>query len=297
MTSRNGRYRTNPGRTIVVLCASVLKMLALLVMGALMLRFALLSIGSYPATPEYLQDWSAIITGKLLFDSATGAVHWASYATSLAYTCQMVLIGLICSIVISLILGYNLASKPHSGYWDTFANLFTLSSGFPLFVMGLLASTWFRGQTAIAEEDTMYVILNLAAGGLILGFCEGALGDWPRNFRAIFSGLQEKTYFLAYRARGQNPVGLAYRTIRPYLWQSLATRISYLFGGVIIVEFALNFQTGLGYQFIDSIRHNGRQLAYREAMVAGILIMFVPIAVRTLIATRAKLRSVLPSRA
>ena len=260
---------------------SAAKAVILIALGALMLRWVLLQIMPEPP-PELLLPWQSIFDGTLFFTDQLRAVPWDEHLTRLSYSCVMAFMGLVISSSISLVLGYQMARKPQSGYWQGIASLFTLTSGFPLFVVGLVGFVvlW---HINFQDGSMLNLWSKIILGGVILGSCEGALGEWPRNFRSIFTDLQEKTYYLAHQARGQKTYGLAYRTIRPYLWQSLATRISYLFGGVIVVERALDLR-GAGYGFIDAVLKPGANyLAYRDAMIYGILIMLVPITVRMII--------------
>ena len=67
------------------------------------------------------------------------------------------------------------------------------------------------------------------------------------------------------------------RTIRPFLLGSLPTRISYLFGASAIIEETLQID-GLGSTLLSPIIEQSMQrMAYRDAMVAGLLMIAVPL--------------------
>ncbi len=275
-------------RPLRAIVASLVKAVILIALGALMLRWVLLQIMPEPP-PDLLLPWQSIFDGTLFFTDQLRVVQWDEYFIRLFYSCTMAFLGLFISSTISLILGYQMAQKPQSGYWQGIASLFTLTSGFPLFLVGLVgfALLW---QIHFEDGSLLNLWSKIILGGIILGSCEGALGEWPRNFRSIFADLQEKTYYIAHQARGQSTKGLAYRTIRPYLWQSLATRISYLFGGVIVVERALDLR-GVGYGFIESVlKPGGNYLAYRDAMIYGLLIMLVPVCIRMVITAQLQIK-------
>lgn len=261
--------------------------IVLLAGGAIILSKAFLKLADYYQTPTELQELSAIFDGRLFFHSEYAPVDWAGNFSDLGYTGLMVLFALIWSTAISLFLGYQLASKGHRRLWDFTSGLFTLISGFPIFIIGLLTWFWLIILLGFKAGEQSTALLQLLAGGLILGSCEGALGEWPRSFRTIFSELQDSSAFLAQRARGQSTLGLAYRMVQPYLWHSLPTRVSYLFGASLVLEHSLNFQY-LGYVLIDSLENSNKSYAYRDAMIAGLLIMSVSLLIRTVFRLMAK---------
>lgn len=272
--SRNSLFRA--------IALSATKSLALLVLGALVLRFAILELGGFGWHGDELTELKSIFNGGI-FSYTT--LKWSSHLYNLAKTSMIVLLALIWSSVISVSLGYQLARRPHARYWNLLAGLFTLSSGLPLFAVGLLAYLQFADfgpLPALLGDGLMYSLASLLCAALILGSCEGALGEWPRSFRAIFADLQERTYYQACCARGQSTVGLVYRTIKPLFLQSLATRISYLFGAVIVVEKAFEFH-GLGHNFISSIQNPGNLQSYGNAMISGLFIMLIPVLARMIL--------------
>jgi len=249
-------------------------------------------------TPEELTTWKALFNGDLIFGNADYPVNWSDYAPQIMHTGIVVLLGLIWSTGISLLLGYKISRKPHAGLWDVIGNMTTLASGMPFFVVGLLLWTWLNydlseiiwpifSDDIISFQDSGWNdLIKVVLGGLILGTCEGALSEGPRNFRTIFSDLRQKTYYLAYLARGQRTIGLVYRTIRPFLLQSLATRISYMFAAAVVVERALDIN-GLGLTFVMNIT-SGDRYAYRIAMISGAIILFIPLLIRVIIQIRLK---------
>jgi ABC-type dipeptide/oligopeptide/nickel transport system permease component len=276
---RNNTVSGNKPFRVIVL--SVVKSIALLVLGALVLRFAILELGGFGSYGDDITELKSIFTGDI-FSYAT--FKWGFHFSNLAMTSIIVFLALTWSSVISVSLGYQLAQRPHARYWNAFAGLFTLSSGLPLFAVGLLAYLQFAdfGLFSPLGDGFWNTPAKLLCAALILGSCEGALGEWPRTFRAIFADLQEQTYYQACRARGQSTLGLVYRTTKPLFLQSLATRISYLFGAVIIVEKALELQY-LGHNFISSMLDHSRLSGYCEAMISGLLIMMIPIAARMIL--------------
>lgn len=261
--------------------------IVLLAGGAVLLSKAFLKLADYTQTPMEMQELSAIFDGRLFFHPEYAPVDWAGHFSDLGSTGLMVLFALIWSTTISLFLGYQLASKGHRRLWDFTSGLFTLVSGFPIFIIGILSWNLLIIIMGFKAGEQSTVLLQLLAGGLILGSCEGALGEWPRSFRTIFSELQDSSAFLAQRARGQSTIGLAYRMVQPYLWYSLPTRVSYLFGASLVLEQALNFKY-LGYVLIDSLENYNKSFAYRDAMIAGLFIMAVSLLIRTLFGLVAK---------
>ena len=193
----------------------------------------------------------------------------------------MVFLGLCWSTALAFLLGYQLAKKPHSILWDWLAGITAFASGLPFFVMGLIAYTLL---SRYSDFSSLY--FKLALGGLILGSFEGALGELPRNLRTLLTQLQDSTYYFAYKANGRSTAGIVYRTVRPYLLQSLSTRVSYLLGGAIIVEKAIGANQ-IGTYFLETAfgkTDNG----YCFAMISGLLIMSVPILVRLVTRTYAR---------
>jgi ABC-type dipeptide/oligopeptide/nickel transport system permease component len=221
-----------------------------------------------------ISDWYYVLSGKFLpFLWA----EWSSYLGDLGISIAMIVLALIFSAGISIILGYQWAQKNRAAYWDILGGLFSFTSGLPLFVIGLMIYVWSGHDYS---NDSTLLWKNILYGGLILGLCEGALGEWPRNFKLIFEELQDKSYYLAHKARGQSIKGLAYGAIKIYLLRNLATRISYLFGAVIVVEHSLDCR-GIGYRFLDVIL--GNSPSYNEAIISGLLLVLVPLFVRTCI--------------
>jgi ABC-type dipeptide/oligopeptide/nickel transport system permease component len=259
--------------TVRYLLVAVGRMLVFLIISAVCLSMLLRMYANWIETPPALQYIFSILNGSLLFDESVKSVDWGKHFYDFARSGLIVLIAFVWSTALSLILGYRLARKPHSKLWDYCSDLATFVSGVPFLVAGLLAWYYLGGYRGTLPRS------HLVIAGILLGTCEGALAEWPRYFRGIFDDLQKKTYYLAYLARGQRTSGLIWRYVGPYLTQTLPTRISYLFGGLIVIEEALGIRA-LGHSFINCLNNPGGSFAYREAMIAALLIVLVPITVR-----------------
>ena len=269
---------------------AIAKAVVILAVGAVFLNIALVQLaGQFPMAPEGQTEISAIFDGSLfgsIDHSGPRAAGWPDFMHMLFITGGIVTFALIWSTVISFTLGYKLSQKPHSQIWELLSNLTSIASGFPLFIVGIILYqivVWFLRSNGIDEVPqegniTTAVIIKMLIGGLTLGSFEGILGDWPRNIRAILTDLQDKAYYLACRARGQSTWGIIMRTVRPFLLDSLPTRVSYLFGASAIVEETLHVK-GLGLTLLKAIISTttpGR-MAYRDSMVAGLLMIAVPL--------------------
>lgn len=220
-----------------------------------------------------------------------GQSTWSELFEKLAFTTLIVLVALCWSTAVTLILGYQLSRKTHALHWDALSNIFTFASGLPLFAVGLSLCFAFTKFPVLQPPDTSnwFIFHRVLVAGIILGSFEGALSEAQRSFRTIFTELQSRTYYLVYRANGRSTFDIAYRAIRPYFLRSLATRISYLFGGVIIVEKALDFKQ-LGLYFIERCFPGGSTdyHLYVQALCSGMLLVATPILIRMMLEIRLK---------
>lgn len=236
----------------------------------------LLGARPWSGTRAEMQGIHAVLDGTLWFDQLMDKVKWSEHLTSFLNSSAIVLISLTWSTVLSMLIGYKLAMQPHSSKWDIGGSILTFVSGVPFLVVGLLAIVWLK------HHNESWQILKIPLAGIILGTCEGGLAEWPRHYRGIIEDLQKKTFFLAYRARGQNVTGLILRHIKPYFLQTLPTRVSYLFSGLVVIEMTMEIN-GLGNRFIDLFLHPDRQFAYRGAMITAMLIILIPVLVRSFV--------------
>ncbi|MDF1545223.1 MAG: ABC transporter permease subunit [bacterium] len=276
-----GLRRLTVGGLILTLAKATL----IMSFGAVLLNMALTQLGGeFQLAPEGQTLVRSIFDGSLIGsvgNSGVRARSWTDFSMMLFNTGGMVLIALIWSTAISLMLGYHLSRKPHGAIWEIVSNLTSLASGFPLFIIGIILAQvigWYFYKSGIPDESIRGDLVKMLIGGLALGSFEGVLGEWPRSIRAILSSLQEKAYYLACRSRGQSTLGITYRTIRPFIANSLATRVSYLFGASAIIEYTLNLG-GLGRTLLQAAISTGipGPMVYRDAMVAGMLMIAVPL--------------------
>lgn len=300
---------------------TILKSILSIVIGIALLKICVSEQVDTTFTDPGLLSWQAVFGADLFLGTEGYPVDWGIHLTNLAITSTIVFLGLMISSIISLGLGYQMARRPKARGWHNVGNALTLVSGFPMFVVGLILFSFvagdltslvrgmlancnsaagdtgsfgcqmlnfFMGDKNDFRDTAIYHVLILLTGGLIIGTCEGALGELSRMFRAIFAEIQNRTYFLAYQARGQSTLDLLYRQVGPFLWKSLGTRISYLFGGAVIVEKALNID-GLGNLFFSSLQNAAGVNDYQNAMVSGLIILTVPLLIRTAILMRFQL--------
>jgi len=252
------------------------RMVLTFVLGVLLFRLAILGLARFS---DETQSLGSLFSGELFY--SLRAADWLSNLHRIGATTLMVMVAFLWSGLLSILIGFKLSQRPFPRLWEIPSFLAVLLSGLPIFVMGLALWSLLRPDSTLgASLATTNVKLLL--GGIILGSCEGALGEWPRSIRALLSGLQNDTYFLATRARGQSTAGIVFRAIRSYLVQTIPTRLSYLFGGVIIVEYTIGYEA-CGYDLMNCIvgdRTAERLYGYRDAMVAGMLIMLTPLLLR-----------------
>lgn len=264
-----------PERLAIIL-GTLLRISVQILVGMLLLRYVLLRVTHASGSTEGVRSLGAILTGELLFTSHYG-VDWPWVLTGLARSSLLVALAVLLSSGVSLVLGYRLAARPHSRIWDYLNAVGSFLSGVPLFVAAGVMYFWFRAEQFQAAPYSMSVSVVVAII-LILGLGEGVVADWTRHFRLQFRTLHASTYFAVHRARGQSTLGLAARHIAPFLLSSTATRISYFFGGIIILEYIL-YVPGIGRIFIDSITNVDRRGAFMHAMISGTLIVAIPVLV------------------
>jgi ABC-type dipeptide/oligopeptide/nickel transport system permease component len=241
----------------------------------------------FSGTPEEMQTLTAIFNGQLFLNLNYEAINWGKHLIEFCITGLIVLIAIIWSSIISLLMGYHLAKKPHGKSLDFASFLLSLCSSLPIFVIGSLVYFILNDPTSLIDTNLMGLRIVLA--GIILGTCEGALSDWPKYFKNIFKDLQNKTYYMAYLSRAGNTTKLAIRYIKPYFLDSLATRISYFFGAVLILEYVIKIPA-LGYSFLENLRYPGNNYAYCNAMATGLLILLVPIIIRATLSIHSQVR-------
>ena len=233
-------------KRLAIILGTLLRISVQILVGMLLLRYVLLRVTHASGSTEGVRSLGAILTGELLFTSHYG-VDWPWVLTGLARSSLLVALAVL------------------------------LSSGVPLFVAAGVMYFWFRAEQFQAAPYSMSVGVVVAII-LILGLGEGVVADWTRHFRLQFRTLHASTYFAVHRARGQSTLGLAARHIAPFLLSSTATRISYFFGGIIILEYIL-YVPGIGRIFIDSITNVDRRGAFMHAMISGTLIVAIPVLV------------------
>jgi ABC-type dipeptide/oligopeptide/nickel transport system permease component len=316
----NNKLQANTGakRLFSVSMVTALKSVLIFAIGVTILRFILLGFALSTESKElmWLRSLPALLSTSVFHYK--GNIAWSELFVMLFHSSIIVLVAICWSTYLSIVLGYQLAKKAHSSCWDFLSSLFTFASGLPLFAVGLslayfisvisvsvLSNAWFIAlqlnlpvssllsvtpSWQLNPDSTWYMVLRLIAAGFMLGSFDCALGEAPRNFRAIFNELQNKTYYQVFQANGRGTAGIAYRAIRPYFLRSLATRVSYMFGGVIIIEKALDLPQ-LGAYFIDRCfpgAYSGND-AYVQALCAGILLIAAPVLIRMLIEIRLKI--------
>jgi ABC-type dipeptide/oligopeptide/nickel transport system permease component len=264
-------------KRLALILTTLLRIGVQVLVGMLLLRFVLLRVTYASGSTEGVQSIGAIFR---LFTAQYG-VEWPWLLAALARTSLLVVLAVVLSSGVSLVLGYRLAARPHARVWDYLNAVGSFLSGVPLFVAAGIMYFWFRAGQFQQNRYSMTTGVVVAVV-LILGLGEGVVADWTRHFRLQFRDLHASTYFAVRRARGQSALGLAARHIAPFLLSSTATRISYFFGGIIILEHIL-YVPGVGRIFIDKITDVASQDAYLYAMVSGTLILAIPILVHGLL--------------
>lgn len=251
------------------------RMVLTFVMGVLLFRLAILGLAHFSGEPESL---GSLFSGEL-FDSLT-LPDWIANVQRIFATTLMVAVAFVWSGALSVLIGYHVSKRPYFRFWEIPSFLAVILSGLPIFVVGLALWSILRPDSTMTTSHANAGV-KLLLGGVVLGSCEGALGEWPRSIRALLSGLQNDTFYLAARARGQSTAGIVFRAIQSYLVQTIPTRLSYLFGGVIIVEYAIGYEA-CGYRLMSRLveGQSVRLYGYRDVMVAGMLIMLVPLLLR-----------------
>jgi hypothetical protein len=254
------------------LAGSFLKLLLLTVITAIVLRAMLLGVGTYPR-PE-LQTTESLLTGAVFLNA-----QYAQIATRLSVTAGIIGIALAVSAGVSVLLGYNLSRRPHSGIWDFLSFLVTIVSSTPMLIGGIVA--YVLWPFVAPSEPSMPLRWQVILAGIILGIADGVMIEWPRAIRAVLAGLHQKTYFLARSARGESTFLLAMRELIPYFRESLATRVTYMFGAVGIIEYALCLKSGLVYNLFSTVRGNTSDpYCYQHLMISGMIVILVPAFVR-----------------
>ena len=247
-----------------------------------------------PLAVQYGHFLGKFVEGNWGTSQRTGDSVSSMMSTAMGYTLQLIIPGIIVSLVVAISLGVYSAVKQYSVGDYVFTGLSFLGISMPPFWFGLIAieflafqpKTWFGlqntpldfvglhtpGQTGINVDYLQHLVLP------VLTLTVQIIAEWSRYQRASMLDVLSMDYVRTARAKGvpQRKVIFkhAFRNALIPVVSVVAIDIGALFGGLIITEKIFSIP-GMGRMFYDALLAGDAQVVVVWVIVtAAFIIVF-----------------------
>jgi peptide/nickel transport system permease protein len=247
-----------------------------------------------PLVVQYGHFLGKFATGNWGTSQRTGDSVSSMMSTAMGYTLQLIIPGIIISLVVAISLGVYSAVKQYSVGDYVFTGLSFLGISMPPFWFGLIAieflafqpKSWFGlqntpldfvglhtpGQTGINVDYLQHLVLP------VLTLTVQIIAEWSRYQRASMLDVLSMDYVRTARAKGvpQRKVIFkhAFRNALIPVVSVVAIDIGALFGGLIITEKIFSIP-GMGRMFYDALLAGDAQVVVVWVIVtAAFIIVF-----------------------
>lgn len=182
-------------------------------------------------------------------------------------------------ISISVVIAYLIAFHSYNKTVKVVTNLLERISSIPILIWAtiLLFISYVTLSIVPIYNDitgfnkTTYLAIGLPILAITIG--DNVLGDAINRLYYTISQFNNNAYVTALRSRGIKIRFHLIRNIIPEIMNVLSTRISYLIGGMIVIEFVFNWQ-GLGWLTWQSIIRDGEK-DYGLIILCSIMILLL----------------------
>jgi len=182
--------------------------------------------------------------------------------------------------------GYYISYKKHSSFIQIINKIVCALSSVPILIWALLFNYIFFSlfqkspeYDTINNESTFwkYVIFLLPPFTVMIG--DGILADVIRRMKEETDKILNEDYIKVLHARGLSTNKHVFHALLPVIGSVFSDKISYLIGGIVVVEYVYNWK-GLGWGILNAITRAGTKnydfvLGASMVLVAVILIVYL----------------------